>query len=51
MLSDFSPNAWSAEAASSPLLAQLNDEQHRAVALPAEHALILAGAGSGKTRC
>ncbi|PUE47470.1 DNA helicase II [Limnohabitans sp. 2KL-1] len=35
---------------SSPLLAQLNDEQHRAVALPAEHALILAGAGSGKTR-
>jgi DNA helicase II / ATP-dependent DNA helicase PcrA len=44
MLSDISPNA------SSPLLAQLNDEQHRAVALPAEHALILAGAGSGKTR-
>ncbi len=35
---------------SSPLLAQLNGEQHRAVALPAEHALILAGAGSGKTR-
>ena len=35
---------------SSPLLAQLNHEQHRAVALPAEHALILAGAGSGKTR-
>ena len=35
---------------SSPLLAQLNDEQHRAVALPPEHALILAGAGSGKTR-
>lgn len=35
---------------SSPLMAQLNDEQHRAVALPAEHALILAGAGSGKTR-
>jgi DNA helicase-2/ATP-dependent DNA helicase PcrA len=34
----------------SPLLAQLNHEQHRAVALPAEHALILAGAGSGKTR-
>jgi len=32
------------------LLAQLNDEQHRAVALPPEHALILAGAGSGKTR-
>ena len=50
MLSDFSPNALSAEAASSPLLAQLNEEQHRAVALPPEHALILAGAGSGKTR-
>jgi len=44
MLSDAPPNT------SSPLLAQLNDEQHRAVALPAEHALILAGAGSGKTR-
>ena len=37
-------------APASPLLAQLNDEQHRAVALPPEHALILAGAGSGKTR-
>jgi DNA helicase II / ATP-dependent DNA helicase PcrA len=34
----------------SPLLAQLNPEQHRAVSLPPEHALILAGAGSGKTR-
>ena len=45
MLSEFSPNA-----SASPLLAQLNDEQHRAVALPTEHALILAGAGSGKTR-
>ena len=44
MLSDTSPNT------SSPLLAQLNEEQHRAVALPPEHALILAGAGSGKTR-
>jgi DNA helicase-2/ATP-dependent DNA helicase PcrA len=44
MLSDTSQNT------SSPLLAQLNDEQHRAVALPPEHALILAGAGSGKTR-
>ena len=50
MLSDFSPNALLPEAAPSPLLAQLNVEQHRAVALPAEHALILAGAGSGKTR-
>ncbi len=36
--------------ASSPLLANLNDEQLAAVTLPAEHALILAGAGSGKTR-
>jgi DNA helicase-2/ATP-dependent DNA helicase PcrA len=44
MLFDTSPHT------SSPLLAQLNEEQHRAVALPPEHALILAGAGSGKTR-
>jgi DNA helicase II / ATP-dependent DNA helicase PcrA len=34
----------------SPLLAGLNTEQAAAVTLPAEHALILAGAGSGKTR-
>ncbi len=34
----------------SPLLRNLNPEQHSAVTLPAEHALILAGAGSGKTR-
>ena len=32
------------------LLDHLNDEQLRAVTLPNEHALILAGAGSGKTR-
>jgi len=38
------------QTSSSPLLAQLNDEQRRAVTLPPEHALILAGAGSGKTR-
>ncbi|MDO5290113.1 MAG: 3'-5' exonuclease, partial [Pseudomonadota bacterium] len=37
-------------AAASPLLAGLNDEQLAAVTLPPEHALILAGAGSGKTR-
>jgi DNA helicase II / ATP-dependent DNA helicase PcrA len=34
----------------SPLLQALNPEQRAAVTLPAEHALILAGAGSGKTR-
>ncbi len=33
-----------------PLLRNLNPEQLAAVTLPAEHALILAGAGSGKTR-
>ena len=32
------------------LLANLNPEQRAAITLPAEHALILAGAGSGKTR-
>ena len=35
---------------SAPVLHGLNDAQSAAVALPAEHALILAGAGSGKTR-
>ena len=34
----------------SPLLQNLNPEQLAAVSLPATHALILAGAGSGKTR-
>ena len=34
----------------SPLLQNLNPEQRAAITLPAEHALILAGAGSGKTR-
>ena len=34
----------------SPLLQNLNPEQRAAVILPNEHALILAGAGSGKTR-
>jgi DNA helicase-2/ATP-dependent DNA helicase PcrA len=34
----------------SPLLDKLNPEQRAAVTLPREHALILAGAGSGKTR-
>jgi DNA helicase-2/ATP-dependent DNA helicase PcrA len=36
--------------AASPLIAQLNPEQRAAVTLPPEPALILAGAGSGKTR-
>ena len=34
----------------SPILANLNPEQYKAVTLPRESALILAGAGSGKTR-
>jgi DNA helicase-2/ATP-dependent DNA helicase PcrA len=37
-------------AVESPLLQYLNPEQRAAVTLPPEHALILAGAGSGKTR-
>ena len=37
-------------APTSPLLQNLNPEQLAAVVLPNEHALILAGAGSGKTR-
>ena len=46
-MSLFSTPAHTAE---SPLLQTLNPEQRAAVTLPAEHALILAGAGSGKTR-
>jgi DNA helicase II / ATP-dependent DNA helicase PcrA len=41
---------FEATATPSPLLQGLNTEQAAAVTLPAEHALILAGAGSGKTR-
>jgi DNA helicase II / ATP-dependent DNA helicase PcrA len=37
-------------ATASPLLQNLNAEQAQAVTLPNAHALILAGAGSGKTR-
>lgn len=46
LLSGDAPRA----ASDSPLLANLNEEQLAAVTLPAGHALILAGAGSGKTR-
>lgn len=45
----FSANPHSS-APDAPLLKHLNPEQRAAVTLPAEHALILAGAGSGKTR-
>ncbi len=44
------PPPSGAPSAASPLLANLNEEQLAAVTLPAGHALILAGAGSGKTR-
>ncbi|MFM1906867.1 MAG: hypothetical protein RLZZ591_544 [Pseudomonadota bacterium] len=41
---------YGSSAQDTPLLDHLNPEQRAAVALPPEHALILAGAGSGKTR-
>ncbi|MES2282297.1 MAG: UvrD-helicase domain-containing protein [Pseudomonadota bacterium] len=44
------PEFNDAVAPDSPLLQNLNPEQLAAVTLPATHALILAGAGSGKTR-
>jgi DNA helicase-2/ATP-dependent DNA helicase PcrA len=45
-----SPAQTRPAAAPSPLLANLNPEQLAAVTLPPRHSLILAGAGSGKTR-
>ena len=50
MLSPEPSSAFVAQALHTPLLQGLNEEQLAAVTLPAEHALILAGAGSGKTR-
>ncbi len=44
------PVSTAFQPATGPLLNSLNPEQRAAVTLPAEHALILAGAGSGKTR-
>jgi len=48
--SDALPAAAAPQAAANPLLRNLNPEQRAAVTLAPRHALILAGAGSGKTR-
>ena len=50
MFPEATHNSNAAAAQDSPLLQHLNPEQRAAVVLPNEHALILAGAGSGKTR-
>ena len=50
MFSEAKPSVPPIVAQDSPLLQHLNPEQRAAVVLPNEHALILAGAGSGKTR-
>ncbi len=50
MFPEVTHNSNAAAALDSPLLQHLNPEQRAAVVLPNEHALILAGAGSGKTR-
>ena len=44
------PSSFPSQAPAGGLVDSLNPEQRAAVTLPAEHALILAGAGSGKTR-
>ena len=48
--SDDEPDTATTPATASRLLDNLNPEQLAAVTLPARPALILAGAGSGKTR-
>jgi DNA helicase-2/ATP-dependent DNA helicase PcrA len=50
MFSEITQAGSSQGSQETPLLHNLNPEQRAAVTLPAEHALILAGAGSGKTR-
>ena len=51
MPSEFTSTAFAFSQTATPtLLNNLNEEQLRAVTLPAESALILAGAGSGKTK-
>ena len=50
MSSPISTNSVPDFALQSPLLQGLNPEQQAAVGLPPHHALIVAGAGSGKTR-
>ena len=50
MFPDVKSKVGTAAVPESPLLQNLNPEQRAAVVLPSEHALILAGAGSGKTR-
>ncbi|MEO8250308.1 MAG: UvrD-helicase domain-containing protein, partial [Burkholderiales bacterium] len=50
MVAEIATDRLADAAPAHPLLLQLNPEQRAAVTLPAAHALILAGAGSGKTR-